>query len=539
MKQMKIELQRLIFESRPSRQFLLSCRPPDLENRFSVQVFRNHSFEPIERLMGLYLDYAGLAIDFNYSGYDDSFSFTTLDPDCDAILIWVDAKRYADSGFAKFLSDRVTSLRTRFLGQILLACFGFDIRQVAQDNAEFSRLMIYDFSGVTNIIGENMEDSRLAAFTGTSLSVEACMYLSRDFGLKYLPALLRTPLKCIVVDLDNTLYDGVLGEDGVHGVQLTPGHTRLQNLLKDLGEQGFFLCISSKNDIVDVDALFETRTDFPLGLKDFSLVSANWNEKSIALHDIASRLNIGLDSILFIDDNIGELHMASIAHPSIKLILANSNAGITADILSNFPNLFKTNFTNEDKLRKSDLQSNEARLKLRASLSSADYLESLRTKVEFSCNNPEHTARVAELSRKTNQFIFSFARYSDAKLALAIRLANYAIVSISLSDALSDSGIIGAVVLERRDDTCTLVEAFVSCRALGRGLDKALIFGAIQAGLNHLNNWTLKVNFTRGDRNTPAENFVKEHLDCFTIRPKCFSYGLHSDFDSIKTDTIP
>ena len=125
-------------------------------------------------------------------------------------------------------------------------------------------------------------------FSGTKLSSLTCIEVSKDLGLNYIPSLLKPNLKGIIVDLDNTLYKGVLGEDGIEGITLTLGHKNLQNSLKKLKDQGFFLCVASKNNEQDVIDLFKKREDFPLSLNDFTKVYANWNSKSESIGLIAN-----------------------------------------------------------------------------------------------------------------------------------------------------------------------------------------------------------------------------------------------------------
>ncbi|MEG7382016.1 HAD-IIIC family phosphatase, partial [Bacillus subtilis] len=134
----------------------------------------------------------------------------------------------------------------------------------------------------------------------------------------------------MIVDLDNTLYKGVLGEDGVQGVELTQGHIVLQRHLKLFSQQGLFLGIASKNDEIDVRKLLEERVDFVLKPDDFAYIKASWNDKAESIQEIADLLNIHSSSLLFIDDNLGEIVSVLERHPDIKTIWAQDDAEITA-----------------------------------------------------------------------------------------------------------------------------------------------------------------------------------------------------------------
>jgi len=530
---MKIDLQHIIFSSAPTREDLLLHKQPSTGDKFVVQVFRNHTFEHVERLMGLYLDYAGVSIDFHYSGYDDSFSLASLDPEADAVIMWVDSTRYNVAEFDTFITGRLEAVCSNFQRNIFAACFGsnLDISSIHQRTR--NQVTLYEFNRLQRKLGADVVDERLEPFSGTKLSASACQFLAKDLGLNYLPSLLLPNLKCIIVDLDNTLYQGVLGEDGIDGVKVSVGHSELQSELKSLAQKGFFICIVSKNDRQDVVDLFKIRDDFKIGSDDFTIISADWNTKASSIEKIALELNIGLDSVLFIDDNMGELLSVHNSHPDVKLIAAQPDALVTVDILRNFPGIFKLHSSAEDALRKADIQSNQKRNTLKASLSLKDYLISIHTNLIFHCNKADHAARISELSCKTNQFIFSYKRYSSAQVLKLIDDPEFAVVSVTLSDSLSDSGIIGAVFVERLPACGTLQECFVSCRALGRGLDELIVLGAIQVALDHLSKTALNIQFCRGPRNAPAESFVETRVRTFLNSINDFHYSIDNSIATV------
>ena len=231
---MQLELQTMLLEQEPSRRTLLSYRPLQPKH-FHIQVFRNHAFEVVEHMMGAYLDYARIGVSFSYSSYNDSFSFLELDENADMILIWVDTTRYADQDMQRFWEERLCQLRQRYKKAVLLVPFGQEI-SIAQSN-----LVVWNLTDIHKHLGNSFEDRRAQDASGTPLSGKAMMCVAKELGLRYLPALLRPRLKAVVVDLDYTLYRGVLGEDGVDGLELTDGHRQLQSQLKTLSEQGIFV----------------------------------------------------------------------------------------------------------------------------------------------------------------------------------------------------------------------------------------------------------------------------------------------------------
>lgn len=514
---MDLDLQKFLFETKPSRRELLGYRPRR-EKTYRVQVFRNHSFELIEHTLGAYLDYAGLGIAFSYSGYDDSLSFLELDPASDLALIWVDLTRYQAGNPADFLRERIVQLRMQFSGPILAVPLGGEL-PVRLPGTE-----VFSLSGIAAELGDAFLDERAQAASGTRLSGKAMLAAARALGLQWLPAMLRPALKAVVVDLDNTLYQGVLGEDGIGGVVLTPGHRRLQETLKALSGGGFFLCAVSKNDAGDVDALFDARTDFPLRKEDFTQILASWEEKADSIERLAKLLNIHPDSMVFVDDNIGELTAVRLAFPSIRVLHAWEDGGLTGAALREFPGLRKLRRSDEDGKRKQDVQANARREELRRQLSPEEYIRSLSIRLKLSCDLLPQAARVAELARKTNQFIFAYRRYGEADIEFRMSSGDYAVVTVSLADRLSDSGLVGVCVGRAETDYAAIEECFISCRALGRGIDDVIVLGAMDAVMRRLKKDKVRVSFQQGERNLPAQRFVEQHLSAYLEQPREFRF---------------
>ena len=225
---MNLELQKMIFEKQVNRRDLLSykCVEP---KTLHIQVFRNHSFELVEHTIGMYLDYSQIGVVFEYSGYDDSLTFNELNKEADLLIIWIDTKRY-NSSINEFLNDRIKYLKEIYNKPVLIIPYGEIL------NINSSSVFVYNLNKLEETMGESFIDERAKDATGTALSHKALMAISRELGLKILPALLKPALKAVIVDFDNTIYKGVLGEDGINGVELTEGHKALQEKLKSLSK---------------------------------------------------------------------------------------------------------------------------------------------------------------------------------------------------------------------------------------------------------------------------------------------------------------
>lgn len=494
----------------------------DNSKKIYCHVYRNHSFELIESTINAFLAHANLSASFSYSGYDDSFSFEEKNEKADIILLWIDLKKYINANkITQFLAERILHLKGITNKPIILVAIGPKNDKLAPPN-----ILCVDISKIENLLAQDFYDERMESLSGTRLSGKALMEISKLLGLKYIPYIVNPTIKAIVVDLDNTLYSGVLGEDGIQNLELTIGHRLLQEKIKKLGTEGYILAIASKNDERDVISLFQQRNDFPLRINDFIKVYASWDSKSQMIKELAGFINIGPEAILFIDDNIGEILDVTSNIPSIKTLVAEKDGSVTARILDYYPGLTKISFQKEDIIRKEDILANEKRRSIQKTLSSEEYLESLKIVLQFKVNAAEEEKRIFELSNKTNQFIFTYKRYKLEEVSDIIKKEEYCVVTISLKDILTDSGIIGVCVGKKEANYVAIEEIFISCRALGRGIEETIIKSAIKIITEELKETRILIKFIKGERNIPAENFVNQFFSQFIFNPSEFEYTL-------------
>ena len=279
--------------------------------------------------------------------------------------------------------------------------------------------------------------------------------------------------------------------------------------MKQLKSQGFLLTIASKNEEEDVKEFFIKRKDFPFNWNDFAVIKANWELKSQNILTIAKMLNIGTDAMLFIDDNPAEIQNVESAGIDIKTILAKTPE-LTLNILEYYPNLLKLTSSKEDVLRTQDIQANQTRNELVKRLSPKEYFEKLEIKLDFYINNKEHIQRITELLNKTNQFILTYARLTLTQVEEAQN--NGVVITINMSDKLSDSGIIAILVANKSSEGfINLQEMTVSCRALGRNLENIMLPKMFELANQHLNgNGKILINYKKGPRNMPAINWLMD-----------------------------
>lgn len=486
------------------KRFELLSMPLKSDNRLiKIAVHRNHSFETVASVLNTFLDFSNISAQFFYSDYDDSLNFTEIKNDIDINLIWLDISRYKNIDIKSWICERISFLKSVSNAKILLYHTG----EADLSSINIADVLIADMNNIKQQLGEQIFDLAKEEYSGTRLSNKASLHIAREIG-RYIPALLNTPLKAIILDLDNTLYEGVLGEDGIDAIK---PFIQLQKYLKELKEKGFLLAVISKNEEIDVKALFENRKDFLLNFDDFSAYEINWDSKAQNLNRIAKKLNIGIDSMLFIDDNIGEIEQVRTFYPQIKIIEATSGE-VVLNTLKYYPGLYKTNFSIEDKLRTEDIKANREREFLSATLSEEEYFKKLEIKLTYEINPACHLKRITELLNKTNQFIMSYARYSETQVEEFLQNPDYCVITISMSDKLSDSGIIAVLIAHKEKENLLIDELVISCRALGRNIEDVMIKKAFMFTNETLClNGEIMLSYKRGERNKPALNWIEKN----------------------------
>lgn len=517
----RAEWQAVLFAATPPRRELLKLQPTWPTRTVRVRVHRNHAFEPVASVLAPYLAFAGLAAEYAYSDYDDSLAFAT--PGEAAVeVVWLDYGRYgavaADGpALARWVAGRLGALRATSAAPVLVPDSAEDTDAARAFNAELRTLAaalpavyVCDQAAIRAELGAGYVDERMAVTVGTRLSNAACIRTARQLGSAWLPGALLPRLKALVLDLDNTLYEGVLGEDGAAGVRLTEAHAALQRRVVELGSEGLFLAVCSRNELADVQALFAARPDFPLRPEHLSAMEVSWDHKSAGLRRIADVLRIGTDALLFVDDNPGELAAVATALPDVRPLYAGPRAEDAIAALAHYPGLHRWRADETDALRARDLEASRQRASLEAEAGDPEaYLRSLDVRLRFARDERAELERLAALSTKTNQFNLSLGRLSPTDVERFITAPDRSAVSIRLTDRLSDSGIVGAAFLRREGDAVLVEELCISCRALGRRLEDVMVAEAIRCATAD-GAPPREVRFRRaaGPRNRPALDWL-------------------------------
>ncbi len=290
--------------------------------------------------------------------------------------------------------------------------------------------------------------------------------------------------KCLVLDLDNTLWGGVIGDDGLDGIVLGQGSamgegfTAVQDYARELARRGVILAVSSKNDEANAWEPFDKHPDMTLRRTDIASFRANWQDKASNIRAIAADLNIGLDSLVFLDDNPFERNLVREELPMVAVPeVPDDDPALVPAVLADAGYFESLGITAEDLERTTQYQENRAREELRASVTDMDgYLRALEMRMVWNRFDSVGQSRVVQLINKTNQFNLTTRRHNDADVAAIMADPRAIGLQIRLLDRFGDNGII-AIIIGRLTEpgTVTIDTWLMSCRVLGRGVERTTL----------------------------------------------------------------
>lgn len=347
---------------------------------------------------------------------------------------------------------------------------------------------------------ESLENVRIvdtefqAAFHGKKLWLDERLWCDAKQALspKFLPPLVKVVsdvilqergvvTKCVVLDLDNTLWGGVLGDVGPQGVEIGEvnsigiAFSRFQSAIKRLKERGLVLAVSSKNDQALAESVFENHPDMELHLDDIACFIADYNDKASNILKIKQTLNISLDSFVFLDDSKFERDFVRSSLPGVQVPELPEDPTEYSVALANW-NLFEARgFSDEDANRTTLYKTDEKRRQIREEAPDlASYLSSLQMVAEIEPFNDFTLPRVSQLIQRSNQFNLTTIRHEESSLrAFAEDRAGHVTFSVRLKDRLGDNGIVALIIGRKEEDQLVIDSWIMSCRVLGRRLEEA------------------------------------------------------------------
>jgi FkbH-like protein len=294
-------------------------------------------------------------------------------------------------------------------------------------------------------------------------------------------AILGMSSKCLVLDLDGVLWGGVIGEDGPAGIQLGgtssgAAYAAFQAYCKGLQQRGVLLAVCSKNNPEDAILPFREHPEMVLKEEDIAVFLANWQPKEENIQGIAKAINIGLDSLVFVDDNPAERERIRQQLPMVEVVELPADPARYAQALHNLHCFESLAFTEEDLLRTSSIRANTQREALGAGeTGSADYLHRLDMSLMAQSFNDTNLPRIVQLFNKTNQFNLTTRRITDADATHWMHAPDWFTLTVRLKDRFGDFGLTGILVAVQEQDRLRIDSWLMSCRILGRGVEQAML----------------------------------------------------------------
>ncbi len=323
--------------------------------------------------------------------------------------------------------------------------------------------------------------------------------------------LLRSaPYKVIVLDCDQTLWKGVCAEDGALGIEIDAARREFQEFLVAQHDAGMLLCLCSKNQEQDVVDVFEKRHDMPLRRAHLANYRINWRPKSENIIALAEELGLGLDSFIFIDNDPLECAEVQARCPEVlTLELPQEDADITR-FMRHVWAFDHLSVTAEDKQRTTLYQQNIERERFRReSFNLEDFLSGLELKVEITDAGPQHWARVAQLTQRTNQFNTSTIRRTEVEIEQLCQSGAARCLVVDVKDRFGNYGLVGVMIFTEENDEAIYVETLLlSCRVLGRGVERRMLIELGKAA-RELGRQRVDVYFVQSPKNEPALNALR------------------------------
>lgn len=361
--------------------------------------------------------------------------------------------------------------------------FSYQVRKLNYELMNLSRqypnLFICDIAGLQNMLGRQfMFAPNVYMTTEMVLSVNALPYVASRV-MDIIAAIKGQFKKCLILDLDNTVWGGVIGDDGLEGIELGHGlgigkaFTEFQMWVKKLKQRGIIICVASKNNEDTAKEPFEKHPDMVLKLDDIAVFQANWETKVDNIRTIQSILNIGFDSMVFLDDNPFERNIVRENIPGITVPELPEDPAMYLEYLYSL-NLFETaSYSNADKDRTKQYQVEAKRVSLSKTFTNeADFLKSLNMVSTVSGFTKFNTPRVAQLSQRSNQFNLRTIRYTEGDIAAIANDSDSIDLSFTLEDKFGDNGLIAVIIMKKQDEETLFVDTwFMSCRVLKRGME--------------------------------------------------------------------
>ncbi len=372
---------------------------------------------------------------------------------------------------------------------------------------------LVDVEALAGRIGKDAwTDPKMAFLARMEVSRSGMEALARE-TMRFLRALTGRMRKALVLDLDDTLWGGIVGEDGLSGIRLgdaPPGnaYAAFQRRLRAMQRRGVLLAIDSRNNPEDAIEALESHPEMILRPGDFAAMRINWKSKVENIREIARELNLGLDALAFWDDDPAERERMRAMAPEVLTIEVPRDPALYERTLAQVAEFDALALTEEDRTRGRMMVEGQARTKSRARFETEeDFLRSLEIRATLAVPDVVTLPRFAQLTARTNQFNLTTHRLAEADLARMIASGRFLARGLRVSDRFGDEGWVGFALFEREDDRARLDTFLLSCRVIGRKVEHAFLAACLE-DLHAAGVGRVEASYRPTPKNAPCESFL-------------------------------
>ncbi len=437
------------------------------------------------------------------------------------------------------LIDAIATLRKKFEGTIIVttppypALPSFDIHELQQPTTggmlhtnilnrwieglqQVGGIKILDINGLLSNEGyQSSHDARKWYLYRQPYTEDFWSIMGEQLS-RIISAQTISAKKCVVIDCDNTLWGGIVGEDGLTGIALGeefPGRAfrDFQKYLLHLRNNGIFLAIASKNNAEDVFEVFDTHDAMVLKRDHISVFEVHWDSKVESLKNIANALNISTDALVFVDDNPKEIEEVKMRLESVSCFMVPEETAYLSDLLCNTGLFDIAELTSEDRERSNMMLAEQKRRDIKESQSEEDFLNSLELTVDVFEVEPRHIARVTQLINKTNQFNVTTIRRTQDEVEALSSSQDTLILAMEVGDRFGEYGLVGVAIVTKATGAIWNIDTLLmSCRVLGRGAETSLI-ARVSEAVARQGGDTLYAEYEPTKKNALVKSLYPDH----------------------------
>lgn len=376
-------------------------------------------------------------------------------------------------------------------------------------------ITILDFNHWQATIGNNSFDQKMNFYARQIISSQ-CIGSFANFIARTIKTLIVSPCKVLALDLDNVLWGGILGEDGIENLQIGnnfPGniYTSIQEFVIKLKKRGILLVLLSKNNENEVLNAFKQITEMKIKIKDFVTTKINWKEKYNNIREISEELNLALEHFVFVDDQSFEQEQMIFNLPQVNVLKVSNDPISILNSLQECHFFDQSKFSQEDKIRELDYKAEFKRKKLKKTIDdTTTFLKTIKLKAKISKLKKIDVSRAHQMIMRINQFNLRTQRHTENHLRELLNNPKNLLLKLSLSDKYGDQGVVGFIIGKYIKKETLFVDTFIlSCRVLGRSVEKSFWFIFIEQALREKIK-TITSEYIPSEKNSQVANLYKE-----------------------------